>query len=227
MLDEKQIHLMFYENGKTKDRKDPSKRVTKKVMWSETFTPQMVQEVFSTYKANKEIRKIDGLPFIANMAYNGLTFTKSLACYAKVSNKVLSLQKENLIDRTKEEIFAMIGYLLSLKRQIASKEFDEETSINVFLCEPIFKFESYKKVLKLIGIKVDDSKIITRARNTKRIIRNTLGYDSSKISLERLQKELEYQINFFINISDAMCFDTDEENFSLYILRYDLKKCKS
>ena len=221
MLNEKEIHLMFYENGKTKDRKDPSKRVTRKVLWPDAFKMEIVQEVFSSFK-NKEVKKIDTLPFVANMAYNGLNFVKGLACYTKISYKVILNEDEALIDKSKNEIFAMIGYLLSLRRQLI---FNPKSSI--ILCEPVFKFENYKKILKLTGIKVEDSKIITRSRNTKRILRNSLGYDSSTITLARLRNELDYQIDFFASITDQMCFDRDNENFPLYILRFDLKRCKS
>lgn len=226
MLDEKQIHYMFYENGKTRDRKDPSKRVIKKVAWSESFTLEIVQEVFSAY-SHKQVKKMETLPFVANMAYNGLNFTKSLACYAKISNTVISSADKSIIPKTKNEIFSMIGYLLSLKRKVQNQKIVKSKSHSLFLCEPIFKFESYKKLLKLIGIKPEDSKVITRAKNVKRIIRNTLGYDSSKITLERLEKELDYQLDFYISLSDSMCFDPDNDNFVLYILRFDLKKCKA
>ena len=121
----------------------------------------------------------------------------------------------------------MLGYLFLLKHKVEAYK-EKNDNVCFFLCEPIFKFESYKKLLKLIGIRNCDSKILTRASNIKRIIKNALGYDTNKqISLETLEKELCYQINFFANIADQMCFDTDNENFSLYILRFDLKKCKS
>lgn len=226
MVNEKEIHLMFYENGKTKDRKDPSKRVTKKVYWPETFTKEIVQEVFSTYR-NKIVEKLDTFPFFANMAYNGLNFVKSLSCYAKISNKVIAKEDITLISKSKNEIFSFIGYLITLKRKVEILKENKTRYISLFLCEPIFRFENYKKLLKLIGIKVDDSKTVTRSRNVKRIIRNSLGYDSSKITLERLERELDYQIEFFTSLANSMCFDTDDENFVLYILRYDLKKCKT
>ena len=219
MMDEKAIHLMFYENGKIKDRKDPSQRVTRKVHWSNAMTDNTIATVSDEY--GKEIERLDTLPFIANLAYCGLNFVDAINFWRKVSNITIKENDNELINKSKHEIFALIGYLHSLRAKVVSSEIKP-----AFLCQLAFEFKNLKRLLKLIGIKSTDSKILSRASNLKKIIKKSLGYDAnSKITYDKLIEELNFQIEFFKNIAENICF-TEPDDFVILLLRYDLKRCK-
>lgn len=219
MMDEKAIHLMFYENGKIKDRTDQSKRVTVKVHWSDAMSKETINVVASEY--GKEIHILDTLPLIGNLAYCGFNFVDAINFWRKVSNITINENDKDLINKSKQEIFSLIGYLHTLRNKVVSSEITP-----AFLCQLVFEFKNFKKLLKLIGIKNVDSKIISRASNLKKIIKKSLGYDENcKIPYDKLIEELNFQIDFFKTIADNICF-CDDEDFVILLLRYDLKRCK-
>lgn len=218
-MDEKAIHIMFYENGKIKDRKDPSQRVTRKVYWSDTMSDNAINTVSNEY--GKQVKRLDTLPCIANLAYYGFNFVDAINFWRKVSNITINEIDPELIDKSKYEIFSLIGYIHTLRNKVTLGEIEP-----AILCQLVFEFKNFKKLLKSIGIKNIDSKILSRVSNLKKIIKKSLGYDENcKIPYDKLIEELNVQIDFFKTIVQQLCF-CNNEDFVILLLRFDLKKCK-
>ena len=86
--------------------------------------------------------------------------------------------------------------------------------------------KDYLNILSRCGIRYEDSKVVSRSRNLLKIISKSLGYDkSSKISIEKLKYEIEEQLSFFTEIIEIFS-QANDEDFVIYLLRYDLKKIK-
>lgn len=219
MLDEYQIHYMFYENGKRKDRKDPSQRVTRKIYWSKFHHVATIEKISNNYK--KTIVKQTDMPFIANLAYCGFSFVEAIDAWRKICNETISMQDSNLVKASIIEILAMVGYLHNARANITNSKENE-----LLICNSIFNFEAYTKLLKCIGIRLEDSKILSRAKNLKEIMEKSLGKSQKvSISMKNLEKEIDIQLNFYVDIAKSMCYIDDNEDLIIYILRYDLKRC--
>lgn len=213
MLTPKEIYDMFYTNGKRKDRTDPSKRVTCKVYHSKYFHQDTIDEISSLYGITAP--KIEGLPFIAYLAYCGFSFTDAIDAWRKIANSTLNSIDSDLIKKAKKEIIEFIGILC-----IIEKDF----SIYSNYIE-VTKFENFSKLLQIIGIRLSDSKILCREKNFSDALKrayNTKIIDFAKVE-ESLFIETESQLNFFSDIAKNICF-VPEEDFIIYLLRYDLKK---
>ena len=219
MLNAEEIHNLFYENGRIKDRKDPSKRVLAKIYYPAKYVSSETLKKYSD--PEKQIRIVHGMPYIANIAYCQYNFVQAIDLWRKVSNDTLINQFDSKIfQRAKNEIFSLVGYLVTL-RQIL-----ERGGTPLLLCSQVFNFNNYLTILSRCGIKYEDSKIISRSRNLFKIISKSLGYDkSSKISYEKLKLEIEEQLTFFSE-SIEILFQEDDEDFVIFLLRYDLKKVK-
>lgn len=219
MLTEEEIHNLFYENGRIKDRKDPSKRVLAKVYYPSKYVSSETLEKYS--EPGKQIRIVHGMPYIANIAYCQYNFVQAIDVWRKITNSTLVAQLDSKIFmRARNEIFSLVGYLVTLKQIL------EKGVTPPLLCSQIFNFSNYLSILSRCGIRYEDSKIISRSRNLLKIISKSLGYDkSSRISLEKLKVEIEEQLGFFTE-SIEIFSQADDEDFVIYILRYDLKKIK-
>ena len=219
MLTEEEIHNLFYENGRIKDRKDPSKRVLAKVYYPSKYISSTTLEKYS--EPEKQIHIVHGMPYIANIAYCQYNFVQAIDVWRKITNDTLISQFDSKVfQRAKNYIFSMVGYLIAL-RQIL-----EKGGTPPLLCSQIFTFSNYLNILSRCGIKYEDSKVVSRSRNLLKIISKSLGYDkSSKISIEKLKYEIEEQLTFFTE-SIEIFSQANDEDFVIYLLRYDLKKIK-
>ncbi len=219
MLNEKQIHNMFYENGKTKDRKDPSRRVTCKLYYSKYFHKDVIAEISEQF--NIKIEKMEGLPFIANLAYCGCSFVEAICVWANICNLTISNLKDDkdLVLKARNEIFSLIGYISTIK-----SNFDICSNKAPLYCSNVFKMQNFSKLLNVIGVRLEDSKIYSRAKNLEKIMKKTLGFDkNTKIKLSTLEGEINEQLIFFAEMAKDICFCKDED-FIIYLLRFDLKK---
>lgn len=223
MLNEEQIHYMFYENGKTKDRTDPSRRVTCKLYWSKYFHKDIISQISEQF--NIKIEKMEGLPFIANLAYCGCSFVEAIHAWANICNLTIANLKDDkdLITKARVEIFSLIGYIATLKNTFNTFDTYDKSS---FICYPkVFKLQNFSKLLNVIGIRLEDSKIYSRTKNLEKIMKKTLGFEdaNAKIKISTLCDEINEQLIFFTDIARDVCF-TDEEDFIIFLLRFDLKK---
>lgn len=220
MLNEEQIHYMFYENGKTKDRKDPSRRVTCKLYWSKYFHKDVISKISEQF--NTKIERMEGLPFIANLAYCGCSFVEAIHAWANICNLTIANLKDDkdLISKAKNEIFTLIGYISTIKNNF------ESCNNNSFkFCHSVFKLHYFSKLLNVIGIKLEDSKIYSRTKNLERLMHKTLVINNSnaKVKNSTLANEINEQLNFFMTMAHDICFVSDDD-FIIFLLRFDLKK---
>ena len=134
MLTEEEIHNLFYENGRIKDRKDPSKRVLAKVYYPSKYISSTTLEKYS--EPEKQIHIVHGMPYIANIAYCQYNFVQAIDVWRKITNDTLISQFDSKVVSRSRNLLKIIskslGYDKSSKISIEKLKYEIEEQLTFF-----------------------------------------------------------------------------------------------